>query len=432
MKRREERKSVAPAEQEGPRILKEREVVGLFMSAGILDSVAKSLIKTHHGLLTLNETQGEDFKAVLREALNVIDREGVPASIFDESSNKNVTQAAILASDIVPGSASKKKVQLCKVCRDTGVLHPSYPDRMQHYFSSTKELKGTLKEEDWLCRNCWADFYRDNREWIKNNPQDEQTEEEDAAPVEGRRTKIQFFKSILPVLLIIAQNLHPSALPHRKMLVRYVATGGIQINQISTALYRLRKIGSHPIETEDFERECGVGKYADLFVDCSWDKHPTERDLLHLHEAERQKKKKEREEQAKKEETERLQKEADEKRQMEREADRQEQLEKVEREAKEKSRATRLQRIQEARKKQDAEDMEHRKKVDATKERQREKKEADRRASRKARESELKAAETTAKNKEGELKTKQEDRQRRYRMEAQQRAVEKRTKMIEI
>jgi hypothetical protein len=50
-----------------PRILKEKEIVSLFMACGILEHVAKDIVKSCSELKDLTDNISEDFKIVLRE-----------------------------------------------------------------------------------------------------------------------------------------------------------------------------------------------------------------------------------------------------------------------------------------------------------------------------------------------------------------------------
>jgi hypothetical protein len=149
---------------DGPRPLKEREIVNLFMSAGIFENVARSIMKNCPEMFSLTDKTGEDFKSILREVKMIIlfevliilkknrplmfSKEKVsplPYSmvsfqlslrvsiIFLEPSNKQ--QVAVLSSD---GTAAevvvKSKVALCKICKDSAAIHPAYPDKMKKYF----------------------------------------------------------------------------------------------------------------------------------------------------------------------------------------------------------------------------------------------------------------------------------------------------------
>ena len=60
------------------------------------------------------------------------------------------------------------------------------------------------------------------------------------------------------------------SIQHRKMLVRYVTLGKIALEELPTALYILSKSGSSILDQEEFEKQCGIGKYADLFGFSSW------------------------------------------------------------------------------------------------------------------------------------------------------------------
>jgi hypothetical protein len=66
-------------------------------------------------------------------------------------------------------------------------------------------------------------------------------------------------KTIAYRLFLIAKHLSSDALQHRKMLVRYVTLGKIQVEQLPTALYYLALNGSSIIDQEDFEKQVGIG-----------------------------------------------------------------------------------------------------------------------------------------------------------------------------
>lgn len=60
--------------EEAPRILKEREIVHLFMGAGIYQHIAQDILKNCSEILTLNEKEGEQYKVVLREAMSILEK----------------------------------------------------------------------------------------------------------------------------------------------------------------------------------------------------------------------------------------------------------------------------------------------------------------------------------------------------------------------
>lgn len=51
----------------GPRQLKERELVNLFMACGILEHIAKDIIRSSQELKHINDKNSEDFKQLVRE-----------------------------------------------------------------------------------------------------------------------------------------------------------------------------------------------------------------------------------------------------------------------------------------------------------------------------------------------------------------------------
>lgn len=88
---------------------------------------------------------------------------------------------------------------------------------------------------------------------------DTTTTEQDEQQKKGK-LKEYYIKTIVGLLYLLAKNLSPKAVSHRKMLVRYVTLNKINLHQLPVALHYLRKVGNGIIDQEDFEKECGVGK----------------------------------------------------------------------------------------------------------------------------------------------------------------------------
>jgi len=66
-------------------------------------------------------------------------------------------------------------------------------------------------------------------------------------------------KDTVNVLYTVASTLPAEAATHRPALVEYVATGKIHKSNITPAIAYLKKLGSDPLNTTDFEKESGVG-----------------------------------------------------------------------------------------------------------------------------------------------------------------------------
>jgi len=112
----------------------------------------------------------------LRESLNILENEGVPIvfPVVETSSNSEE-------------GPKKNKIALCKVCHDTAAIRTAFPDKMRKYFRREQNFKGFINKEDWLCKSCYGDWYRDNREWIKQQELGikDETPEEDDGPIES-------------------------------------------------------------------------------------------------------------------------------------------------------------------------------------------------------------------------------------------------------
>jgi len=117
------------------------------------------------------------------------------------------------------------------------------------------------------------------------------------------------------------------------------------LEQLPTALHYLRKLGNGIVEQEDFEKECGIGKYQDLFGFSSWKEKPTQREILHLNEEGRTKSKLEKKQQHDKEEAEKKKNEEEAQQQEKLEKDLQEQLARAEKEARTEIRAEKRQKF---------------------------------------------------------------------------------------
>jgi len=395
------------------------------MACGILEHIARDIIKYVPELKDLTDKNGEEFKSVMREALNILDKEGVPNIVIEAPKDEN--------------TVSRVKVAICRICSDSGALRARFPEKMGKWFRINQGYKGRLRKEDWLCKGCYGEWYRDNRDWLN----DQSVKQEDDAMVEnvdvseaeeekkGPR-KEYYMKTIVNLLFLVVKNLAPKAISHRKMLVRYITVNQLELNQLGTALHYLRKIGNGIIDQEDFEKECGIGKYADLFGYSSWQAKHTHTDILRLDEQERNRRKAEKQQKRDQEERERRQREQEEKREQERQNQLKVQLEKSEKESVENAKNEKLRKIAEARKKEDEEIADARKKQETLKQRVKDKREVDKRAKQLQREQSLKEIEQNAKTKEEELRRQKEERHRKQRAEMQSRALERKNQIREL
>jgi len=93
------------AKEKPDRVLREREVVDLFMACGIYEHTAKDIVKTIPELTGATEKQGDTFKVLLREAISIIDKEGIPEIIAETHQD---------AHEHLEQDTPKRKVFLCK------------------------------------------------------------------------------------------------------------------------------------------------------------------------------------------------------------------------------------------------------------------------------------------------------------------------------
>jgi len=382
----QEEKAISSLVDSSPRILKEREIINLLMSCGLLENIARDILKICPEVNTLTEKIAEVFKTILRESLSILEKEGVPKAYTDLEGLKETTEETI---------STKSRIALCKICKDSAAIHVTYPEKMRKYFRMGQKYRGPLTKNDWLCKGCYGDWYRDNREWIASQErsrmestvtlgdssdvaeisEDNVSETDDPNP---SRKKELYIKSRISLLFLVAKNLSPQAFSHRKMLVRYIALNEIQMNQLPTALYYLRKTGNAIIDQEEFERQCGIGKYSDLFMYSSWKAKHTRREILHLDEETRFRRKEEKRRQQEKEAEDRKTVEMERKATEEMQARLQAQSEAVMNAALESTRAEKWRRLAETR----ARENEERKKGRELAEKQREKQQEKRREER--------------------------------------------------
>jgi len=410
------------------RQLKEREIVNLFMAVGLYENIARSIIKNNPEISTLlTESLVDPYKTVLREALSTLEREGVPnIHIEKEQTGTDGTQTRTM------------RVALCQICKDAPTIKAQYPTKMRKYFRRTQGYNGRLTKDHWLCRTCYADWYKEHKEWLKDVEEGRVQDEEDTpqpedAEGEDKKSEVKkeyYIKTRALLLLLIVKFLVPKALPHRKMLVRYVALNQIQVAQLPTALFYLRKLGNGIIDVEDFEKAVGIGRWADLFGYSSWNAHATVVEILKTNEAERQKRKQEKLQKRLEAEKEIKEKEEEEKYEQQRQQQLQEILEKAEKEAAEKARADKWTKLAEQRKQEDEKEQEERKKQQQQREKQQEKREQDKIKNRRAREQELRDAENAIKAKEEEIKKRKEERYRQERLLMTQRNNELKLKNL--
>jgi len=403
-------KSEGDEKDEKPKILSQREMVRLFMVCGIDENIAQDIIKSHPEMVLTNK-HVEDYKLVLREAMNVLEREGVPENIVPVEKDTTSRQ---------------NKIAVCKICKDSAAIHATFPENMKKFFRITHKFRGDLTKEDWLCKSCYGEWYRDNRELLKESneqPSESETEQSQEEERKGPR-KEQYMKCVAYPLYIAAVNLHPKALSHRKMLVRYICLNMLHMDQIPTALYYLRKIGSGIIEEEDFIRICGIGQWEDLFMYGTWREKNTEIEIFHRDE---QKKKKQQEKKLKKEqeEIERKKQEEEMKKENEKQKQLKELVEKQENETIQKLRVEKKAKLVISRKKEDEDIQEERNKEDIQKKKKKDKKENEMKLKKKDRDQELKEAEANIKKREEEIKKRKEERLLKQQSEATKRAAER-------
>jgi len=295
---------------ETPRVLREREVVNLFMACGIFEHIAKDIYKSCPELAAITEKHVDDFKLVLRESLAILDKEGVP-DITIEPHEENAT--------------GRVKTVVCRICSDSAAIKATYPEKMGKWFRINQGFKGKLRKDEWLCKGCYGEWYRANREWLADQQlgmkAEESTEESvDDSEESGREEtekkqprKEYYIKTIVLLLFLVVKDMDVQAIHHRKMLVRYITLHQLKLNQLATALYYLRKTGNGIIDQEDFEKVCGIGQYADLFGFGTWDAKCTQIEILRINEQERKRKKELKRQQKEKEELEKKQQQEDEK-----------------------------------------------------------------------------------------------------------------------
>jgi len=421
------------AKEKPDRVLREREVVDLFMACGIYEHTAKDIVKTIPELTGATEKQGDTFKVLLREAISIIDKEGIPEIIAETHQD---------AHEHLEQDTPKRKVFLCKICKDAAAIHVSFPDNMRRFFRRAQGFRDKLTKEDWLCRGCYADWYRENRELLQDiqsgnikyeeEKDEEPAQSEDAAAKLHIRKKERYVKNITLPIFLIVKYLDPKAVNHRKMLLRYITLNQIRLNQVAAALWYLRKIGNGILDQEDFEKRCGIGQYEDTWGYSMWKEQWTKTEILRLNESERRKKKEQKRQQAEREAKELKKKEEDEKHERERQKQIKETLETAEKEAEEKLRAEKWRKLKDQRKKEDEDVNEARKTADALREKRQEKREGELKKKRNAREVELRGVELALKRREEDLRKKKEEFVRKQKQEAAARQAERKQNAIEL
>jgi len=158
-----------------------------------------------------------------------------------------------------------------------------------------------LTKDDWLCRTCYSEFYRDNRDYLQEmeNKEEEATErstkEEDKIEEEPvqKPKKEYYFRKIAYLLYLVAANVPDDAVNHRRLLVQYLCKNKLQLVQLPLALYYVRKQSGSAIEEEEFEKFIGIGRYENLFGFAFWESKHAHVEILHEKYEERMKKKKE-------------------------------------------------------------------------------------------------------------------------------------------
>ena len=283
--------------------------------------------------------------------------------------------------------------------------------------------------------------YRDNLEEIrtgkyedkKNSDENEvNNEDEELENNKGKRKKEFYIKTRVLLLWLLVKHLDIKAINHRKMIIRYITLNQIQINQIGTALWYVRKLGTGIIEQEDFEKVCGIGNYSDLFGFALWKGEHTSTDILHLNESERRRKKEDKLIQKQREINEIKRKQEEDEREAKLQKQLKEQLEKAEKEADEKIKSEKWRKLTDARKKEDEIVAENRKREDQLKEKRREKHDVDMKKRKQQRELEYKQIDTQLKKREEELQYKKDDRYRKQRQEMAQRMADRKSNMLDL
>eukprot|EP01119_Soliformovum_irregulare_P022650 TRINITY_DN7800_c0_g1_i1.p1 TRINITY_DN7800_c0_g1~~TRINITY_DN7800_c0_g1_i1.p1 ORF type:complete len:435 (+),score=140.74 TRINITY_DN7800_c0_g1_i1:1-1305(+) len=393
--------------------LDRREIINLFMGCGILQTHAQMLYQNTPDLIgSITNRHTDDMKLVLREAISILDKEGVPEVIYKPS------VMADPSGGVDEGATkTRPKTIRCRVCGDSPAIKVSHPVHMSRYFRRFREFKGRVTKDDWLCKNCYGDWYRENKEDLLagkladvENESDEDGVPNDTADDTKSVSKEFYLKSILFPLFMIVKHLDASAISHRKMLVRYVTKGSIRTAQIATALHFLRKLGSGIIDVEEFEKECGIGQYEDLFGYSSWKREHTQVEILKVGHADKIKKRQEKM-QAK------LDKEAQENkdRQEEKaEKERQDRLAmtviEAEREALDKAKTDRARKLQDERRHEDQDTSDRRKKEDQDALKMKDRQEAEKKTKKKEREQAIRDMDHLIKQKEAKRKERKEDR----------------------
>jgi len=136
------------------------------MACGIMEHIAKDIISGCPDLKELTDRNSEDFKAVIRESLNILDKEGVPKVVIEERNQES------------SGGVVKQKIAICRICSDNGALKARYPDKMGKWFRINQGFKGRIRKDDWLCKGCFGEWYRDCREWVESGAQEAGEDEE--------------------------------------------------------------------------------------------------------------------------------------------------------------------------------------------------------------------------------------------------------------
>jgi len=421
------------------RFLNKRDIVTLFQATGILEHTAKEMFRLCPEMLgQLKEKHAEDFRVVLRDVANILEREGVPKR-FEKSM---LAEAAAQSQEGVEGAVFHRKTLLCKICKDNAAIRCSHPARMKSYFQHEQEFRGRLTSNDWLCKSCYGDFYRENKDWLKQQQQlgphsveqdkdtnGEETEEE--ADMRSPKKEL-YIQTIVPLLYRVIVNLSPKAISHRKMLVRYITLNQIQLNQLPSALLYLRKLGNKIVDQEEFEKTCGLGKYSDLFGYSSWSEKSTQIEILHIGEQEKTRNKADKRLQQESKEREQKQQEHEVLHEQQRQQQLALQLKQATQAAEESVRLEKWKKLALARQKEDEELQQQRFKLDQSKEKQGIKHEQDLRNRKRERDISSRSAEAEIKKKEEELHNKREERFYTQRIEQEQRAANRRTNIKQL
>lgn len=107
------------------------------------------------------------------------------------------------------------------------------------------DLKNPLTVSDWLCRGCYAEWYRSQRHRDEDDEEESEEEREEKeseterttkeAQLQRRRTERWLRRVALPLWTAV-HYLDPVARPHRSLLVRYITLGQLPLLRLPSNL----------------------------------------------------------------------------------------------------------------------------------------------------------------------------------------------------